>query len=85
VWVLIGAIALLVMLSLVVLGLATVLRKIGHDVFQLLELEPWATGPPLGDGFVEDRARPPIEESPRAHELSWRRSAVRPERSQRNA
>jgi hypothetical protein len=84
VWILIGLISLLIGLTLVALMLAAVLRRVGHDVSGLLEFEPWAAAPPpVRNGLVGDQPEKQIE--PRIQEPSWRSSAVRPERSQKNA
>jgi hypothetical protein len=85
VWILIGLIGFLIFLTFVALLLATALRRIGQDVTELLELEPWATTPIERNGFVGDRPRKQVEQRRRVQEPSWRSSPVRPDRSQRNA
>jgi hypothetical protein len=85
VWILIGLISLLIFFTLVALVLNIVLGRIGHDVSELLELEPWATTPIGMNDFVGDRSRKQVEQRPRVREPSWRSSAVRPDRSHRNA
>ena len=86
VWILIGLISFLIFLTLVALLLATVLRRIGRDVTELLELEPWATTSSIGNnGFVGARPRKRVEQRRRVQEPSWRSSPVRPDRSHRNA
>ena len=86
VWIVIGLISLLVVLSLFALVLVAVLQRIGHDVSELLEIEPWAIAPPIGAKSVaRDRPIAKAEQRRRAQEPSWRSSAVRPDRSHRNA
>jgi hypothetical protein len=46
-WILIGLISLLIFFTLVALLLATVLRRIGHEVTELVELEPRGTTPAI--------------------------------------
>jgi hypothetical protein len=61
-WILIGFFSLVVFLILAALVLAAVLRRIGHDVSDLLELEPWAATETIGrDGVVGGRPRKQVE------------------------